>query len=213
MHAILTVSDTGVGMDHETKEKIFEPFFTTKDVGKGTGQGLSMVYGIIKQLKGNINVLSEAGKGMIFRIYLPLAHTKIEAMSKSEIETLPKGKGETIIIAEDEPRVRDIVRHLLENNGYKIIEAENGEDAVGKFKENRVVVSLILLDVIMPVKNGKEAYEEIRGIEPEIKTIFMSGYTDDIISNKGLLEDGFDFISKPIKSDTLMRKIREVLDR
>ena len=213
VYAVLTVSDTGVGMDHQTKENIFEPFFTTKDVGKGTGLGLSTVYGIIKQHSGNISVTSEVGKGAIFRIYLPLVQTAGAVSSKSEIETLPEGKGETIIIAEDEAQVRYVVRQVLQNNGYKIIEAENGEDAVRKFKENRDAVSLILLDVIMPLRNGKEAYEEIKGIMPSIKTIFMSGYTDDIISNKGLLQEGSDFISKPIDLDTLLRKIREVLDR
>jgi DNA-binding response OmpR family regulator len=126
---------------------------------------------------------------------------------------LPEGKGETIIIAEDEPQVREIVRHLLQKSGYKIIEAENGEDAVKKFKDNRGTLSLVLLDVIMPVKNGREAYEEIKGIEPSVKIIFMSGYTDDIISKKGLLEEGFDLITKPINPETLVRKIREVLDR
>jgi CheY-like chemotaxis protein len=181
-------------------------------VGKGTGLGLSMVYGIIKQHNGNINVYSELGKGTTFRIYLPLAQTEREAISKP-VETLLGGKGETIIIVEDEQQVREGLRLLLEENGYKIIEAENGEDAVRKFRENRGTVSLVLLDVIMPVKNGREAYEEIKGIEPGIRTIFMSGYTDDIIAKKGILEAGFDFISKPIHPDTLMRKIRDVLDR
>ena len=213
MYAVLTVSDTGVGMDQGTKENIFEPFFTTKEMGKGTGLGLSMVYGIIKQHNGNINVYSEVGKGTTFRIYLPLAQTERETISKPIQTTLPTGKGETIIIAEDDPQVRESMRLLLQKNGYKIIVAENGEDAVRKFKENIGAVSLILLDVIMPVKNGREAYEEIKCIEPVIKTIFMSGYTDDIISRKGMLEEGFDLISKPINPDTLVRKIREVLDR
>ncbi len=213
MYAVLTVSDTGVGMDHGTKENIFEPFFTTKEVGKGTGLGLSMVYGIIKQHNGNINVYSEVGKGTTFKIYLPLARTKKEAISKPIKTALPRGKGETIIIAEDELQVRESIRLLLQENGYEMIEAENGEDAVRKFKENRGTVSLVLLDVIMPVKNGREANEEIKGIEPGVKTIFMSGYTDDIISKKGILEEGFDFISKPIDPGTLMRKIREVLNR
>jgi PAS domain S-box-containing protein len=212
MYAVLTVSDTGVGMDQRTKENIFEPFFTTKEMGKGTGLGLSMVYGIIKQHNGNINVYSEVGTGTTFKIYLPLAQTKIETISKP-IETLPVGKGETIIIAEDEPQVRDSMRQLLQKNGYKIIGAENGDEAIRKFKENIGTVSLVLLDVIMPVKNGRETYEKIKGLEPGIKTIFMSGYTDDIISKNGLLEEGFDFISKPINPCTLMRKIREVLDR
>jgi hypothetical protein len=136
-----------------------------------------------------------------------------EAIFEPKIETPPEGKGETIIVAEDEPQVRKSLRLILHHNGYKIIEAENGADAVRKFQENRSAVSLILLDVIMPVTNGREAYEKIKSIEPSVKTIFMSGYTDDIIAKKGLLEEGFDLISKPINPDTLIRKIRDVLDR
>jgi PAS domain S-box-containing protein len=210
-YAVLTVSDTGIGMDYKIRENIFEPFFTTKEVGKGTGLGLSMIYGIIKQHNGNINVYSEVGKGTTFRVYLPLVQTE-EAISKPT-ETFPKGKGETIIVAEDDLQVRGIMKQLLKENGYEIIEAENGEEAARKFTENKSAVSLILLDVIMPVKNGREAYEEIKKLLPEIKAIFMSGYTDDVISRKGILEEGFDFISKPINPDTLMRKIRDVLDR
>ena len=212
MYAVLTVSDTGVGMDQWTKENIFEPYFTTKEVGKGTGLGLSMVYGIIEQHNGNIKVCSDAGRGTTFKIYLPLAQTKRKTIHEP-VQTLPVGKGETIILAEDESQVRKSMTSILQKNGYKIIEAVNGEDAVRKFKENRDTVSLILLDVIMPVKNGREAYEEIKSIDPGVKTIFMSGYTDDKISRKGILEEGFDFISKPINPDTLMRKIRDGLDR
>ena len=211
-YAVLTVSDTGIGMDLKTRENIFEPFFTTKEVGKGTGLGLSMVYGIIKQHNGNIKVYSDVGKGATFRIYLPLAQTEEEAISKP-IETLAKGKGETIIIAEDEPQVRKSIRVFLKGCGYEIIEAENGEEAVGKFRESERTVSLVLLDVMMPVKNGREAYEEIKKLNPDMKAIFMSGYTDDVMSRMGILEEDFEFISKPINPDTLTRKIREVLDR
>jgi CheY-like chemotaxis protein len=211
-YAVLKVSDTGLGMDQVTKENIFEPFFTTKEVGKGTGLGLSMVYGIIKQHNGNVRVYSEVERGTTFKIYLPLVQTEKEIIPMP-IETLPEGKGETILIAEDEPQVRGSMRLILQEHGYKIIEAENGEDAVRIFQKNRDAVTLILLDVIMPVKNGREAYAEMNGIKPGVRTIFMSGYTDDIISKKGILEEGFQLISKPINPDTLMRKIREVLDR
>ena len=210
-YALLKVSDTGVGMDPGTKENIFEPFFTTKEVGKGTGLGLSMAYGIIKQHSGNIRVYSDVGKGTTFKIYLPLAKTNIEVSSEL-IQTLPRGKGETILIAEDEAHVRESMRLILQNNGFNTIEAENGQVAVIKYKENSGAVSLILLDVIMPVKNGREAYEEIKDIEPGVKMIFMSGYTDDVISRNGILEEGFDLISKPINPGTLLRKLRDVLD-
>jgi PAS domain S-box-containing protein len=212
IYAVLTVSDTGVGIDQGTKENIFEPFFTTKEVGKGTGLGLSMAYGIIRQHHGNINVYSEVGKGTTFSIYLPLAQPKKEAISKPIQTDLPAGEGETIIIAEDEPQVREIMMSILKDNGYKIIVVENGEDAVRQFRENRGAVSLVLLDVIMPVKNGRQAYEEIKCIAPGIKTIFMSGYNDDIISKKWILQEGLTFISKPINPGTLTRKIREVLN-
>lgn len=211
-YAVLKVADTGVGMTNETKEDIFEPFFTTKDVGKGTGLGLSMVYGIVKQHSGNIRVYSEVGKGTTFKIYLPIAQTKIEKIPTS-IQPLPKGKGETILIAEDETQVRESLRLILQDNDYKVIAAESGQDAIRKFKENIGAVSLMILDVIMPIKNGREVYEEIKGIRPSVKAIFMSGYTDDIISKKGILEEGFDLISKPVNPDALMRKIRDVLER
>ena len=208
---MLTVSDTGIGMDFKTRESIFEPFFTTKGVGKGTGLGLAMVYGTIKQHNGYITVHSNAGKGTTFRIYLPLAQTE-EAVSKP-IETLIRGKGETILVAEDDPHVRKITVMSLQENGYKVIEAENGEEAAKRFLENKDTIAIVLFDVIMPLKNGREAYEEIKKLDPDIKAIFMSGYTDDVISRKGILEEGVDFISKPLNPATLMRKIREVLDR
>jgi nitrogen-specific signal transduction histidine kinase len=211
-YAVLKVADTGVGMTNETTEGIFVPFFTTKEVGKGTGLGLSMSYGVIKQHSGNIRVYSEVGKGTTFKIYLHIAQTQIEKIPTS-IQLLPKGKDETILIAEVETQVRESLWLILQDNGYKIIAAESGQDAVRKFKENIGAVALMILDVIMPIKNGREVYEEIKGIRPSVKAIFMSGYTDDIISKKGILEEGFDLMSKPVNPDTLMRKIRDVLER
>jgi len=211
-YAVLTVSDTGIGMDLKTKENIFEPFFTTKGVGKGTGLGLAMVYGIIKQHGGTINVYSEVGKGTTFRIYLPIM--KVAAKEEAEtVQPIPLGKGEKILIAEDDAQVREILSMSLKKHGYEVIEAGNGEEAVQRFLENRDTTAILLLDVVMPGNNGREAYEKIKRIEPGIKTIFMSGYTDDIISKNGILEEGFDFVSKPINPDALMRKIRDVLDK
>ena len=211
-YAVLTVSDTGMGMDQNTKENIFEPFFTTKEVGKGTGLGLAMGYGIVKQHGGNINVYSEPGKGTTFRVYLPMVHAAVAEKLEAD-QTIPLGSGETILIAEDNAQVREIIRISLEANGYKTVEAENGEEAVKMFLENRDSIEILLLDVIMPVKNGREAYEEILKLKPDTKAIFMSGYSDDIISRKGILAEGFEFISKPINPDVLMRRVREVLDR
>jgi PAS domain S-box-containing protein len=211
-YAVLTVSDTGIGMDQNTKENIFEPFFTTKEVGKGTGLGLAMGYGIVKQHGGNINVYSEPGKGTTFRVYLPMVNSAVEEKFETD-QAIPLGSGETILVAEDNAQVREIIRMSLEANGYKTIEAENGEEAVKMFLENRDSIDMLLLDVIMPVKNGREAYEEILKLKPDTKAILMSGYSDDIISRKGILAAGFAFISKPINPDALMRRVREVLDK
>jgi CheY-like chemotaxis protein len=211
-HAVLTVSDTGTGMDLKIRESIFEPFFTTKEVGKGTGLGLAMVYGIIKQHDGNIHVSSEPGKGTTFSIYLPIVRAGTEERKKP-VTSVPLGKGETILIAEDDIQLRKIARIILKESGYHIIEAENGAEAVSKFKENADKVSLLLLDVIMPGKNGRVVFDEIKKLNPDIKALFISGYTDEIIAKKGILDEGFDFVSKPINLDTMLRKIRDVLDR
>jgi PAS domain S-box-containing protein len=209
MHALITISDTGTGMDDRTRERIFEPFFTTKELGRGTGLGLSIVYGIIKQHNGYINCYSEQGKGTTFRIYLPLIKEKTEKIEMREAE-LPRRGTETVLIAEDDEGVRDMVRQSLEGFGYKVIEAVDGEDAVIKFKENKDKIDILLFDLIMPKKNGKDAYEDIKGIRHDIKVIFTSGYAADIIDRFGIKE-GIEFISKPVSPNELLRKLREVL--
>ncbi|MGO9016619.1 MAG: PAS domain S-box protein [Dissulfurispiraceae bacterium] len=211
-YAFITVSDTGKGMDEETRQRIFEPFFTTKEMGRGTGLGMAVVYGIVKGHDGYINVYSQPGLGTTFRIYLPLTTTDAEVTQES-IQPLALSKGETIIIAEDEPEVREVLRISLEEYGYIVIEAENGEEAVKQYRENMEKVSLVLLDMIMPLKNGREAYDEIKSLRPDIKVIFISGYTEDIIMGKGLLKSDTELIPKPISPDSLLRKVREVLDR
>jgi PAS domain S-box-containing protein len=211
-YALITVSDTGKGMDETTRQRIFEPFFTTKEMGKGTGLGMAVVYGIVKGHDGHINIYSEPGVGTTFRIYLPLT-TMEEEVAQESIQPLALGKGETILIAEDEPRVREVLRLSLEEYGYKVIATENGEDAVKQYRDNMEKVSLVLLDVIMPVKNGRETCDEIKHLKPDTKVIFMSGHTEDIITTKGMLEAGTEFISKPITPDRLLRKVRELLDR
>jgi PAS domain S-box-containing protein len=211
-YALLSVSDTGAGMDEKTKQRIFEPFFTTKEVGKGTGLGLSIVYGIIKQHNGEINVYSEVGKGTIFRIYFPLI-TPTTEQHLVEIVAVPKGGNEVILIAEDDQEVRRLTRHVLSAAGYTIIEAVDGSDAIAKFLERQHDINLLILDVIMPKKNGKEVYEEIRKLRPGVKALFTSGYSAEIIHTKGILEEGTDFISKPMQPDELLKKVRESLDR
>ncbi len=212
MYALISVSDTGKGMDETTLQRIFEPFFTTREMGKGTGLGMAVVYGIVKGHDGYINVYSEPELGTTVKIYLPMTTMESEATPEL-IQTFALGKGETILVAEDDPAVREVFRISLEEHGYKVIGAENGEAAVKLYKDNIGKVSLVLLDVIMPVKNGREAYEEIKSLNPHPKVIFMSGYTDDIIVGKGLLAAGTELIPKPVTPDRLLRKVREVLDR
>jgi nitrogen-specific signal transduction histidine kinase len=212
-YMLISVSDSGTGMDEKTREKIFEPFFTTKEVGKGTGLGLSMVYGIIKQHNGYINCYSEPGKGTTFKIYLPMHREAAEVQETMESAAAPIGGTETILVAEDDADARKTTRNILENFGYTVLEVVDGEDAVKVFKENRDTVKLLLLDVIMPKKNGKEAYEEIRKLHPGAKALFISGYTANIIHKRGMLDQNLDFIMKPVSPTALLRKVREVLNK
>lgn len=210
-YVVFSVSDTGIGMDEKTRLKVFEPFFTTKEIGKGTGLGLSMVYGIIKQHNGYINLYSEPGKGTIFKIYIPL-EKKRSVEEKVEKELIPSGKGEMILIAEDESEIRNLISALLDEFGYKVIAAVDGEDAVSKFKEHKDEINLLIFDVIMPKKSGKDAYSEIKKIVPNIKAIFVSGYGGDIITQKGLIDENAKFIPKPISPNAFLKAIRSVLD-
>lgn len=210
-YALLTITDTGEGIDEKIRKRIFEPFFTTKDIGKGTGLGLSIVYGIIKQHNGYINVYSELGKGTTFKIYLPLVEAEVLPELTEEPVTSLSGT-ETILIAEDEESVRNLYKEALEAYGYEIIDAEDGEAAVRKFVENRDKIKLIILDVVMPKKNGKEAYEEIKAMSPDIKALFTSGYTENVIHKKGILDYSYNFLRKPVSPHVLLKKIREVLN-
>jgi signal transduction histidine kinase len=211
-YAVITVSDTGEGIDEQTKEKIFEPFFTTKEVGKGTGLGLAMVYGIVKQHDGFINVYSEPGKGTTFKIYLPFTHAEIADAKEVELP-IPKGGTETILVSEDDALVRKFMRKVLEGAGYTVIEAKDGEDAIEVFIENKDRIKLLVLDVIMPKKNGKEVYETLKETTPYLKALFTSGYSADILHKKGIISEGREVILKPISSNNLLRKIRDLLDQ
>ncbi len=211
-YALITVADTGQGMDAETQQKIFEPFFTTKSVGEGTGLGLAISYGIIKQHNGYIKVYSEPGEGTVFKIYLPLC-------DEAAIDKKPEGTGvamgghETVLVAEDDGALRELSRRVLEFFGYTVITAEDGEDAITKFLENREQINLVLLDMIMPKKNGTEVCAAIRQVIPQMKILFASGYPVDIVTDKELQETGFDFVQKPYQSKSLLLKVREVLDK
>ncbi|MFA4827670.1 MAG: response regulator [Thermodesulfovibrionales bacterium] len=213
MFAVISVSDTGSGMEKDTMAKIFEPFFTTKEVGKGTGLGLAMAYGIIKQHNGYINVYSEPEKGTTFRIYLPAIKATEEVIVATAIEPLPSQGNETILVAEDDSTVRKLFSRVLQAYGYKVILAEDGEEAIKKFMDNKDKIQLVMLDLIMPKKSGKEVCDEIKRMRPDMKTLFSSGYTADRMDKDSMLKEGFDFIMKPVSPKNLLRKIREVLDK
>ncbi len=208
-YALLCISDTGVGMDTTTREKIFDPFFTTKEVGKGTGLGLSTVYGIVKQHNGYITVYSEPNRGTIFHIYLPVA---VKIGKEENLAPAPtKGGNETILIAEDNEAVRGLMSKVLMEYGYRTVEAIDGADAIVRFKKV-TKIDLLILDSIMPNKNGWETYNEIHKIKPGIRVIFTSGYTRDVFLDKGIEDKKFHFLQKPITPDALLQEVRNVLD-
>jgi len=212
-YALITVSDTGQGMDAETQKKIFEPFFTTKGVGEGTGLGLAICYAIIKQHGGYTNVYSEPGQGTVFKIYLPLSEEAAHQDKGKEADASVKHGNETVLVAEDDDPLRKLATLVLESFGYTVIAAVDGEDAIAKFMENRERISIAILDMIMPKKNGKEVGEVIRKVSPEVKLLFASGYTTDIIKGQELAEAGLGFIQKPFTPKDLLQTVRESLDR
>jgi PAS domain S-box-containing protein len=211
-YARISVSDSGCGMDETTLKRVFEPFFTTKAVGKGTGLGLAMVYGIIKQHNGFINVYSEQDVGTTFTIYLPLITSAIMEETAGE-EELPEKRTATILVADDDPSVRELSEKVLGMFGYTVITAEDGDDAVRKFQENKDTIDLVVLDIIMPKMNGKEVHDKVKDIRPAMKTLFISGYPADFITSRGMLDEKIELIEKPFNPRTLLRKVREVLDR
>ncbi len=211
-YVMLAISDTGVGMNEETQARIFDPFFTTKEKEKGTGLGLSTVYGIVKQSGGNIWVYSEPGHGTTFKIYLPqlespATQTEIEAKE----EAAPRGS-ETILLVEDEDIVRALARQILEQAGYNVLEARGGEEVVHLSAEHSGAIDLLLTDVVMPKASGKEIADLITSIRPNVRVLFMSGYTDEAIVHHGVLDSGVEFIQKPFTPASLARKVREVLE-
>ena len=212
MYGLISVSDTGVGMNEKTRQRVFEPFFTTKEVGKGTGLGLAIVYGIVKQHNGFVNVYSELGQGSTLKVYLPLIRSAYGEEKEAPLSP-PVGGKETILVAEDDAEVRRLTKNVLEEFGYTVVEAVDGEDAISKFLKHKRKVDLVMLDVVMPRKNGKEVYQYVRKIRPDVKALFTSGYTADVIHEKGVLDEGLNFISKPAAPSELLRKIRDVLDQ
>jgi PAS domain S-box-containing protein len=209
--ALVCVTDTGGGMDERICEKIFEPFFTTKSAGNGTGLGLSIVYGIVKQHGGYITVESAKGCGTTFRIYLPLTSgTAVE--QNQEMQMTARGGTETILVAEDNSEVKALLVDVLQGYGYRVITALDGQDCVETFEKNRDSIDLVLMDLMMPRKNGKEAYAEIEKLKPDMKVIFISGYTTGVSGgNQG--EGDYNLLAKPLSPNRLLTKVREILDK
>ena len=210
--ALMTVTDTGEGIAPEDLQRIFEPFFTTKETGKGTGLGLAIIYGIIRQHNGFMEVDSVQGKGASFRIYLPLLLEHADTDQSETMEEAAHGS-ETILLVEDELLVRNSLQSVLGSCGYSVLEAADGEDAVKIFRENAGRVDLVIIDMIMPKKNGWEALQEIRMIKAEIKCIFLSGYTSDILESKGIEEGAEVLIMKPVNPQLLLETIRKLLNK
>jgi two-component system, cell cycle sensor histidine kinase and response regulator CckA len=210
-YVMLAVSDTGSGMDAETRKHIFEPFFTTKEQGKGTGLGLSTVYGIVKQSGGNIWLYSEPGQGTVFKVYLPAAETNAEPIVTPDRVDLPRGT-ETIVIVEDEPQIRNLALDCLAHYGYEVLSASNGLEALQLIESLQRPINLILTDVVMPKLSGRELSERISALLPSAKVLFMSGYTNDSVVNHGILDGAAWFIQKPFTLESLVRRVREVLD-
>jgi polar amino acid transport system substrate-binding protein len=199
-------------MNAETSNKIFEPFYTTKEVGKGTGLGLSIVYGVIKQHNGFIKVYSEPDKGTGFRIYIPQVSDEDTDMEEEEAPAYPQTGSETVLVAEDDASIRELADSVLTNFGYEVILAVDGMDAVEKFKTNYDKIAIIIMDMIMPGKSGKEAYEEIRKIRPDVSILFVSGYSPDLLQDRGILDNREGVLIKPIHPLDLVRKVRALLD-
>ena len=210
-YVLITVSDTGSGIDEATRQRIFEPFFTTKEVGKGTGLGLSISYGIVKQHGGFLSVASRLGEGTTFSVYLPRVEAAVARLKASPTEAAPCGR-ETVLLLEDNDSVRSLICQVMTSKGYRVIEAVDGADGVEKYRRHRDEIALVILDVIMPKKNGGDAYDEIRAMKSDVRAIFISGYSGDIIDRQRISEDGANFLLKPILPDKLLTLVREVLD-
>jgi CheY-like chemotaxis protein len=210
-YVMLTVEDSGVGMDAETRLRIFEPFFTTKAPGRGTGLGLATVYGIVQQHQGCIVVDSEPGRGTTFRIYLPATTDAPERVAVDRLGGLPHGR-ETVLLVEDEADVRALARDILQQIGYTVLEAASGPEAVETCQRYAQGIDLLLSDVIMPHMSGRELAERLEPVRPSMRVLYMSGYTDDALGPRARLDVDRGFLQKPFTPEALARKVRETLD-
>jgi CheY-like chemotaxis protein len=210
-YVMLSVSDTGCGMDKETQARIFEPFFTTKGEGVGTGLGLSTVYGVVKQSGGYIWVYSEPGKGARFKIYFPLVEAAADPVAQPETSEIPRGS-ETILLVEDDDSMRDLTRTCLLSAGYTVLDVQNGADAIHAASHHAGPLELLLTDVVMPGINGRQLAESLSTLKPELHILYMSGYTADLVAQHGILDPHVVLLEKPFTKEALLRKVRKVLD-
>jgi len=211
-YVMLAVSDTGSGMDEKIKEHIFDPFFTTKEQGKGTGLGLSTVYGIVKQNNGFVWVYSEPEQGTTFKVYLPKVEGDADSEEKQRTPVVELDGSETVLIVEDDDSLRKLARNALQRHGYRVLDAENGEDALRVSQEHEGPIDLLITDVVMPRMGGKEAADRLLPFYPHMKVIYMSGYTDNAIVHHGVLAPGLNFLEKPFSPEGLAHKVREVIE-
>ena len=209
---VLAVSDDGCGMDKVTLERIFEPFFTTKQVGEGTGLGLATVYGIVKQSNGFINVYSEPGNGTTFKIYLPRYAGAAAVVQAADANRIFMGRGETILVVEDEPSILKLATTMLNDLGYQLLVAQSPGEALALAKAHPGDIALLITDVVMPAMNGRQLAERLRCDYPQLRCLYMSGYTADVIAHHGVLEKDVHFLHKPFSRSELSLQVRKILD-